>query len=224
MVRFQNRSDAGKRLAEALTDYRDQQQLIVLALPRGGVPVAVEVAAALRAPLDLLLVRKLGVPNHEELAMGAISSNHSLVLNREIIAQLRISEATVASTRAHEERELLRRDRVYRDDRAPPEIRERTVILIDDGIATGATMRVAISVLRAQAAAKIVVATPVVPSDVARPLQQEVDEFVYLIKPEPFYGVGFWYEDYMQVSDEDVIAALNKSWGSPAQALLQLRK
>ncbi len=176
----------------------------MLALPRGGVPVAFEVARELRLPLDVFLVRKLGAPGQEELAMGAIATGGVSVLNREVVRSLGISEAEIAAAVAKETRELERREREYRGDSAPLAAAGRTLILIDDGLATGSTMRAAIAALRRQGAAKIVVAVPVAPPETCAQLAREVDEIVCLETPAAFESVGDWYEDFRQTSDAEV--------------------
>jgi putative phosphoribosyl transferase len=201
---FRDRSDAGQQLAELLGAYAHRQDVVVLALPRGGVPVAFEVAKALNAPLDVLLVRKLGVPGQEELAMGAIASGGISVLNEAVISALQISEDEIERVREHEEKELVRRERLYRDDRPQPEVSGRIVILIDDGLATGASMRSAARALRQRHPARLVIAVPVASPSTCLDLQDEADEIVCAMTPEPFYGVGQWYEDFSQTSDEEV--------------------
>jgi putative phosphoribosyl transferase len=201
---FRDRYDAGQQLAELLGAYAHRQDVVVLALPRGGVPVAFEVAKALNAPLDVLLVRKLGVPGQEELAMGAIASGGISVLNEAVITALQISEDDIERVREHEEKELVRRERLYRDDRPQPEVSGCMVILIDDGLATGASMRSAARALRQRHPARVVIAVPVASPSTCLDLQGEADEIVCAMTPEPFYGVGQWYEDFSQTSDEEV--------------------
>jgi putative phosphoribosyl transferase len=188
--------------------YRDRNDVLVLALPRGGVPVAAEIAAALAVPLDVFLVRKLGVPRHEEFAIGAIASGGREVLDRDLIDRLQISAAAIDAVRQKERDELSRRERAYRGDVAFPELRDKTIVVVDDGIATGASMRAAILAIRDFAPAKIVVAVPVLPVETAASLRKEVDELICLQTPEPFYGVGCWYENFTQVSDEQVQSLL----------------
>jgi putative phosphoribosyl transferase len=201
---FKNRSEAGRRLGEALGAYAGRTDLIVLALPRGGVPVAYEVARQLKAPLDLLIVRKLGTPGHEELAMGAIASGGITVLNREVVSIYRISDETVAAVIAKENRELERRERLYRGDRPFPELEDRCVIVVDDGVATGATLRAGVNALRQQRLARLVVAVPVGPQETVEHLRTEADEVVCLATPEPFFAVGQAYLDFSQTSDDEV--------------------
>jgi putative phosphoribosyl transferase len=209
--RFRDRADAGRRLAADLAEYAGRTDVLVLALPRGGVPVAYEVARALGAPLDVFVVRKLGVPGHEELAMGAIASGGVRVLNRDLIAELRIPPAEVDDVTRAELRELERRERSYRGDRPPPDLRGRTVILIDDGLATGSTMRAAVAALRRLDPARIVVAVPTAAAETCDALREEVDDVVCAVTPARFYAVGLWYEDFSQTSDEEVHELLEQA-------------
>jgi putative phosphoribosyl transferase len=204
MSPFKDRRDAGRKLAQKLSAYAGQSNVLILALPRGGVPVAYEVALALNAPLDIFIVRKLGLPGREELAMGAVASGGVRVLNGDVIRMLSIPEEVIHFVAKRELQELQRREKLYRRDRPSPEVRDRTVILVDDGLATGASMRAALAGLRAQHPARIVVAVPTAAPDVCKAFQSEVDEIVCAITPEPFYGVGRWYEDFSQVTDEEV--------------------
>lgn len=201
---FRNRSDAGRRLAAELTAYAEREGVLVLALPRGGVPVGFEVARALKAPLDVFLVRKLGVPGHEELAMGAIASGGIRVINPEVVGQLGISDDILDAVAADELQELERRERVYRGDRPAPAVRGRTVILVDDGLATGSSMRAAVAALRRQQPERLVVAVPVAAPDTCAAFQREADEAICVQTPEPFYAVGAWYEDFSQTTDDEV--------------------
>jgi putative phosphoribosyl transferase len=201
---FKDRTDAGHQLAARLTRYADRPDVLVLALPRGGVPVAYEVAKELNAPLDVFLVRKLGVPGHEELAMGAIASGGVRVLNEEIVNYLRIPDVVIDAVAAREQRELERRERAYRDERPTPDFKDRVVILVDDGLATGSTMRAAAASLRLQQPRRIVVAVPVSSRETCEEFRSEVDEIVCVYTPEHFQGVGLWYEDFSQTSDEQV--------------------
>ena len=201
---FADRGSAGHELAQALRGYRGRADLLVLALPRGGVPVAAEVAAALDAPLDLMLVRKLGVPGQPELAMGAIATGGVQVLNPEIVRALGIDERTIDRVAELEGRELSRRALAYRGERPPPAIRDACVILIDDGLATGATMRAAAAATQAQDPAKLVVAVPVATDEALDLLEPTVDDLVCLAAPEPFLGVGRWYLSFPQTSDAEV--------------------
>ena len=210
-TQFRDRTEAGELLAERLAGYANQPDVIVLALPRGGVPVGCEVAQALNAPLDVFVVRKLGVPGHEELAMGAIASGGVRVLNGSVIEGLRISDQVIDVVAESELRELERRERAYRDDRPTPQVRGRTVILVDDGIATGATMRAAVKALRQLEASRIVVAAPTAALSTVREMRPEVDEFVTVMTPADFAGVGQWYEDFSQTTDEEARALLDKA-------------
>jgi putative phosphoribosyl transferase len=208
---FRDRTDAGRQLAARLTRYADRTDVLVLALPRGGVPVAYEVAQELKAPLDIFLVRKLGVPGYEELAMGAIASGGVRVLNEDIVNYLRIPDEAIDAVVAHEQRELERRARAYRDDRPPPDVKDRVVILIDDGLATGSTMRAAAASLRLQKPGRMVVAVPVSSPETCDEFRSEVDEIVCAFTPEHFQGVGLWYEDFSQTSDEEVRELLERA-------------
>lgn len=201
---FRDRQDAGRALAVRLARYLGQPGVLVLALPRGGVPVAYEVAQALRAQLDVFLVRKLGLPGREELAMGAIASGGVRVLNEDVVRDARVAPETIEAVVTRENAELERRERLYRGERPRPEIAGRTVILIDDGLATGASMRAAVAAVRTQKPAAIVVAVPVAPERSVRELRPEVDDVVCVDMPEPFYGVGEWYMDFGQTTDEEV--------------------
>lgn len=212
-MRYQNRADAGRQLASKLTRYAHQPDVLVMALPRGGVPVAYEVAKALGAPLDIFLVRKLGVPGHEELAMGAIASGGVRVLNTWVVEQLGLSDETIDAVAAEELRELERRERLYRGERPAPEVRGRTVILVDDGLATGSTMRAAVAALRRQQPARIVVAVPVGSRETCAEFQDEADETVCAQTPRPFRAVGLWYEDFAQTTDEEVGQLLQQANG-----------
>ncbi len=201
--RFRDRFDAGQHLATSLARYAGLPDLVVLALPRGGVPVGYEVAKALQAPLDVMLVRKLGVPGHKELAMGAIASGGVRVTSN-VVRALGIPDRVIARAAAREQRELERRERAYRGDRPPADITGRTVIIVDDGLATGSTMRAAVSGLRARNPKRLVVAAPVAAAETCESLRQEVDEVVCTLTPAPFFAVGQWYHDFSQFTDEDV--------------------
>ena len=204
MERFTDRRDAGKVLAQKLSAYAGQTDVIVLALPRGGVPVAYEVALALNAPLDVFLVRKLGLPGREELAIGAIASGGIRVLNEDIIRVLGVPEEVINIVARNELQELERREHNYRGDRPAPELHNRKVILIDDGLATGASMRAAVVGVRAQHPARIVIAVPAASPELCNAFQFEVDEMVCAMTPEPFYGLSRWYEDFSQTTDAEV--------------------
>jgi putative phosphoribosyl transferase len=208
---FANRTEAGRQLAEKLDKYAGREDVIVLGLPRGGVPVAYEVAKRLRAPLDAFIVRKLGVPGFEELAAGAIASGGVRVLNEDVMRAIPHADETIEAVTARETAELERRELIYREGRPPPEPPGRIVILVDDGLATGATMRAAVKALRQRGAAKIVVAVPVGPPDTCRELEQEADETICLSTPEFFQAVGQYYEDFSQTSDQDVRELLNQA-------------
>jgi putative phosphoribosyl transferase len=211
---FKDRTEAGQRLAVKLAAYADRQNVLVLGLPRGGVPVAFEVANALKAPLDVFLVRKLGVPSQEELAMGAIASGGVRVLNEEIVKALRLTEATIDRVAQKEQQELERRERLYRDNRPVPALQGRTVIVVDDGLATGATMRAAIEAVRQQQPARLVVGVPVSSFETCQEIGSEVDEIVCVETPRPFYSVGLWYKDFPQTTDEEVRDLLFKAENS----------
>jgi len=203
-TRFQNRIEAGQLLADKLLAYADNPNVIVLALPRGGVPVAAQVAQKLHVPLDIFVVRKLGLPGHPELAMGAIASGGVRVFNGEVMNAFRIPEAVINAVTAAEYQELKRREKSYRDDLPPPEVEGKTVIIVDDGIATGSTMFAAISALRQLNVGRVIVATPTVAPSTSAYLRQKADEVVAVMQPEEFYGVGQWYEDFSQTTDAEV--------------------
>jgi putative phosphoribosyl transferase len=201
---YRDRTEAGQYLASRLGDYANRPNVLVLALPRGGVPVAFEVARALRAPLDIFLVRKLGVPGHEELAMGAIATGGVRVLNEDTVRYLSIPGEVIDAVAADEQRELERRERLYRGEHPAPDVRGKTVILVDDGLATGSTMRAAASALRQQKPARIVVGVPVSAPATCDEFRDVVDEIVCAVTPEPFQAVGLWYKDFSQTTDEEV--------------------
>ena len=201
---FANRREAGRILASLLMKYADRDDVLVLALPRGGVPVGFEVAQALRAPLDVFIVRKLGVPGHDELAMGAIATGGVRVLNDDVVISLELEPEVIDAVAAREEKELARRERLYRGARPAPDVQGRTVILVDDGLATGSTMRAAVAALRKQRPARIVVAVPVAAPETCEEFTTEVDEVVCAATPRMFNGVGRWYEDFSQTTDEEV--------------------
>jgi putative phosphoribosyl transferase len=206
LKRFQNRVEAGQLLAEELKEYANRSDVLVLALPRGGVPVGYEVAKALHAPLDVLIVRKLGVPGQEELAMGAIAGGGVRVMNEDVLPFLSISEKEVEEVVTREQMELERREKLYRGDRPAPEITGKTVILVDDGIATGTSMRSAVEVLSRQRPAKLIIAVPVAASSTCEEFNRPADQetCICLQTPEPFYAVGLWYEDFSQTTDHEV--------------------
>jgi putative phosphoribosyl transferase len=199
---FRDRREAGRQLARHLAAYANRPDVLVLALPRGGVPVACEVARALDAPLEVFLVRKLGLPGHEELAMGAVASGGVRVLNRDVVEALRIPPEIIDAVANRELQELERREREYRGDRPLPDVRGKTVILVDDGLATGSTMRAAAEALRQQGPARLVVAVPAGSPQTCDEFRDEVDEIVCAITPEPFYAVGLWYDDFSQTTDD----------------------
>ena len=208
---FRDRSEAGRVLAEKLKPYADRADVIVLALPRGGVPVGYEIAAALHAPLDVFLVRKLGLPGHEELAMGAIASGGVRVVNPDVVRPLQIPDEIIDRVAQQELRELERRERLYRGNRPPPEVHGRTVILVDDGLATGSTMRAAVAALRQQRPARIIVAVPVGAVETCAEFRSEADDIVCARTPEPFYAVGLWYGDFSQTTDDEVRELLERA-------------
>ncbi|AGU49207.1 putative phosphoribosyltransferase [Variovorax paradoxus B4] len=205
---FRNRQQAGRVLARRLAAYAHRPEVIVLALPRGGMPVAYEVAKALHAPLDVLVVRKLGVPGHEEFAMGAIAGGGEQVLDQDLVRELGIGAREVDEVVRNEQHELERRERAYRGNRPAPDLHGRTAILVDDGLATGSTMRVAVRAVRRQAPARVVVAAPVASPEACALLRGEADDVVCAETPEPFLGVGRWYLDFSQTSDEEVCSLI----------------
>jgi putative phosphoribosyl transferase len=220
-MRFKNRTEAGRVLAERLSAYANRPNTLdtlVLGLPRGGMPVAYEVATALNAPLDVFVVRKLGVPGHEELAMGAIATGGGRSLNPDVIEYLGIPEEVVDEVAEREEQELKRRERHYRDHRPPHSPRDRVTILVDDGLATGATMRAAAIAVRQQQPASLVVAVPVASIQTCDDLRSLADEVICLYTPEPFYAVGLWYEDFSQTTDDEVRDLLARAENKLASA------
>jgi predicted phosphoribosyltransferase len=201
---FRDRREAGRLLAAKLTAYANRPDVIVLALPRGGVPVGYEVARALGAPLDVFVVRKLGVPGYEELAMGAVATGGVRVLNDQVVSRLGIPGHVIDAVAAHEQQELALRERLYRGGRPPLDVRNRTVILVDDGLATGATMHAAIAALRQLHPARIVVAVPTASPETCEEMRAEADDVICAVTPEPFQAVGRWYQDFSQTTDEEV--------------------
>jgi predicted phosphoribosyltransferase len=208
---FRDRSDAGRFLAERLEEYAGRGDLVVLALPRGGVPVAYEVAKALGAPLDVLIVRKLGVPGYPELAMGAVASGGELVLDAGLIRALGIPRSEIDRVVDRELRELARREAAYRGASEPPRLTGKTAVIVDDGLATGASMRAAVRAARRLGAARVVVAVPVGTEETCNGLRREADEVVCATKPQPFLAVGSWYADFEQTSDEEVRELLERA-------------
>ncbi len=217
-IQFEDRREAGKFLAPKLAAYANRGDVLVLALPRGGVPVAYEVALALNVPMDVFIVRKLGVPGHEEIAMGAIASGNIQVINHNLIKELDIPEKAIRQQITAEQRELERREHEYRDNRPPPAITGKTVILVDDGLATGASMWAAVLAVRQQRPARVVVAVPTASPETCRAFQDLVDDIVCAFTPEPFMAVGLWYKDFSQVSDDEVRALLKQAAQMPADS------
>jgi len=210
---FRDRPEAGQRLAAQLSAYAGQADVLVIGLPRGGVPVAYEVARALHAPLDVLVVRKLGLPGHEELAMGAIAAGGVQMLNEAVVDELGIPDHIIDAVAAREQPELARRERAYRADRPPIDVRGKTVILVDDGLATGMTMRAAIAAVRQQEPAQLVVAVPVMAWESCDTFRALADVLVWMIAPEPFVAVGLWYEDFAPTTDAEVCDLLARAAG-----------
>ncbi|GGI93541.1 phosphoribosyltransferase [Legionella impletisoli] len=211
MDKYHDRLNAGKFLAKELSRYKNHPDGIIFALPRGGVPVAYEIATELSLPLDVFLVRKLGVPGHRELAMGAIASGEIAFFNQSIISDLNISQEAIDEVIKAESSELKRREEAYRGDKPFPDLTNKTVILVDDGIATGATVRAAIEALRVHKPSRIVLAVPVAPRSTLYELDAEVDEIVCPLAPVNFYAVGIWYEQFPQTSDDEVRDFLSKA-------------
>lgn len=211
MRKFENRHEAGKELARKLSKYKDQSDIAILALPRGGVPVAYEVSLELKLPLDVWIVRKLGLPGHEELAIGAIASGGTRILNTDIIRAVGLSQTTIDRVTEEELKELKRREGQYRGTRPALDLHKRTVILVDDGLATGASMLAAVGALRTQNPASIVVAVPAAAPQAIELLRPEVNEVVFVIAPYEFKGVGNWYEDFSQTTDDEVQLLLNQA-------------
>lgn len=209
--KFRDRTEAGQLLATRLTTYANRPDALVLALPRGGVPVGFEIAQALNIPLDICLVRKLGVPGQEELAMGAIAPDGIMVLNNDVLRTMRISRQALLEVATSEKQELERQMQAYRGDRPAPQIRDRLIILVDDGIATSSTLRAAITLLQRQHPQGIIVAAPVAPATVCESLQKLVQEVVCLSTPEPLHSIGMWYKDFSQTTDEEVCSLLERA-------------
>jgi putative phosphoribosyl transferase len=201
---FHDRTEAGRSLAEILGEYAHREDVLILALPRGGVPVAFEVAQALSAPLDIFVVRKLGLPSNEELAMGALASGNVRVLNDEVVNSFGISDRVIEAVAEKEQAELERRERLYRGDSPRPHVDGKTILLVDDGVATGSTMRAAVAALRRQHPAQIIVAVPVAPPSTCEILRTEADRVISFATPEPFYAVGQWYRVFDQTTDRQV--------------------
>lgn len=210
---FATRREAGEKLANKLSLYANRPDVLVLALPRGGVPVAYEVARALHAPLDVFVVRKLGLPGYEELAMGAIATGGVRILNKELTTAMEIPDSLIDAITRREQQELQRRERLYRGDRPLPNVRGRTVILVDDGLATGSTMRAAAVALRQMQPSKVIVAVPVGAQETCEEFREDVDEVVCAVTPVPFRAVGAWYSDFSQTSDEEVRELLHRAAG-----------
>jgi predicted phosphoribosyltransferase len=214
---FRDRVEAGDALAGLLVHYAGRPDVLVLALPRGGVPVAARVAEALGAPLDVFVVRKLGVPGQQELAMGAIATGGVRVVNEQVVGRLRLGEADLQRVAEAEERELARRERSYREGRGPPDLAGQVVILVDDGLATGSTMRAAVAAARRLGPARVVVAVPTAPASTCQRLGEEADEAVCATTPRPFRAVGYSYRSFPQTSDEEVRSLLRAAWAQQDQ-------
>ena len=223
MQLLRDRREAGRLLAEMLTSYSGRDDVVVLGLPRGGVVVAFEVAKALNVPLDVFLVRKLGAPGQEELAVGAIASGGVRVMNSDVVDALGLSDSQIEAVAAREQVELERRERAYRGGAKPLDLVGKTVILVDDGLATGASMRTAIRSLKSHRPGRIVVAVPTAPRSTCIALKREVDEAICLMTPEPFYAIGQWYLDFSQTSDEEVVALLQAAAGFGGAGAVQAR-
>lgn len=219
MTLFIDRVDAGRQLTDKLLAYEKARNAIVLALPRGGVPVAFEIAKTLQLPLDVFIVRKIGLPWYAELAMGAIASGDVIVLNQDVIQHANVSVQDIQIIVAKEQEELNRREKIYRKDRVFPSLKNTTVILVDDGVATGATMSAAITALKKHGCHKIIVAVPVAPIEIYEKLRSSVDELICLQMPEPFFAIGSWYLDFSQTSDDEVLQLLERAqqWQSTSK-------
>jgi putative phosphoribosyl transferase len=212
-TRFHDRRDAGRRLAEhpGLAKYAGRDDAIVLALPRGGAPVAFEIAQALGLPLDVFVVRKLGVPGHEELAMGAIASGGTRVIDEGLVRRLELGEETIARVEAEQQRQLEERERLYREGGVPLDVAGKTVLLVDDGLATGSSMRAAIQALRAKDPAAVIVAVPTAPRETCERLREDADEVICALTPDLFFAVGTWYEHFAQTGDDEVVELLRSA-------------
>lgn len=209
MERYTNRQEAGRVLASYLEPYSHAANTLLLALPRGGVPVAFEVSQALHLPMDVYIIRKLGVPSHQELAFGAIAPDDTIIYNQDIVSMLHLSQQQIDEVIHNERKELLRREKTYRKDKPRPILKDKTIILIDDGVATGASIRAAIQSIRLQRPKKLIVAVPVGAKSTCIELNSLVDELICPLMPDDLYAVGYWYEDFTQTSDEEVIERLN---------------
>jgi predicted phosphoribosyltransferase len=214
LQKFKDRREGGRKLAEKLIDFRNDQNAVVLALPRGGVPVGFEVADALNLTLDIFIVRKLGVPNREELAFGAIASGGITVLNESLVKTFKIPDSMIQKVFEREGSELKRREKLYRQSNSPADLRGKTIIIVDDGIATGATIKAAVTAIREQKPGRVIIAVPVASRDFCDYLElRPNDRFICLMNPQPFYGIGNWYLDFQQVTDEEVCDLLEKVKG-----------
>lgn len=217
---FANRREGGRALAARLADYKNTKDIVILALPRGGVPVAFEVAGELKAPLEVFLVRKLGVPGQEELAFGAIASGGITVFNESLVRALKMPDSMIQRVIEYEGKELERREKLYWRNRPPLNLEGKTVIIVDDGLATGATMRAAMAAIRTKRPKQIIVAAPVASNDICQQIRQKSDELcICVMTPEPFYGVGFWYRNFDQTSDAEVIELLEKAQNIKAESI-----
>lgn len=215
---FQDRTDGGRLLATELSEYANRPDVIVLALPRGGVPVGFEVARALDAPLDVFIVRKLGAPGHRELAMGALASGGVRVINDDVVDAYQIAPEVIDEVTAEEQHELERRERLYRGRRPPVRVAGQTVIVVDDGLATGSTMRAAVAALRKMNPARIIVAVPTAAPQTCAEFRELADDCICVITPDPFYAVGLWYNDFSQTTDEEVCELLERAARQPSAA------
>lgn len=215
---YTDRTEAGRTLAQSMDHYAGRDDVLILALPRGGVPVAVELARALHAPVDLMIVRKLGVPGHEELAMGAVATGGGWVTNRDVVRSLNIDDQTIHRELERQRREIDHRQRLYRGDRPPPDLAGKCVILVDDGLATGSTMRAALRAARQQDPARLLAVVPVAPPEAIRILELDADEVICPLQPPQFFAVSQWYQHFPQTSDEEVSRLLGEAWSADAQS------